>query len=99
MRILIALLMLTAPALAQERCAPLETIVAGLLNGYGEVMVFEAIAEPDGRPGVPIIWFANPLTRTWTKIGRLTPLPVYCFLEKGTGFDIPHPVDTDAPSL
>lgn len=80
-------IMLSRPANASGTCAPINLMVASLLASYGEEPMWEALMEPGDMRPVPIIWFVNRKTGTFTLV--VNPAPnVFCMMAKGSGFDL-----------
>lgn len=89
-----ALLLLAAPAVAQEpNCAPRTVIAASLTQKYGEVQQFAGIAGD----GMLIEAWANPETRTWTLL-RVSPNGTACFVGEGDNWTVAMPRKKGQPT-
>ena len=81
-------------AMAQERCAPRDTVIALLTEKYGEELQGGGRSESSNSI---FMTFANPETGTWTII-EIRPEGVTCMKASGTMYREPDLVPAGSPT-
>lgn len=89
---LLAVLLLTSPALAQQQapppCGPTDKMERNLAAKFGETPFMAGLSSDRS----PILMFANPKTGTWSVTLRL-PNRISCIVQSGEGYTALEPED------
>jgi hypothetical protein len=88
MRTLLALVLLSSPAIAQERvpCGPTGPFEAAITAQHGETPVGAGMTET----GYPLIIFANPVSGSFS-VAMRRPDRITCIIQSGRGYTVIEP--------